>query len=487
MGLYNDILLFKEKYQKNLLKTIANESLKKYSKDLIYSEPIDKNHFVYFNILSSIGFTVLDSKVHKIYALIDNQKTPKDIYNILLHEDKNLTFKKVINIVDKLRQRQLLWINEPISFGKSKYENSKKITVWFHITNNCNLRCNYCFVHKSSEKMDETLIYKSINKIFKSAKKKNVKTIALGIAGGEPLLVFNNVEKLLKYAYEKANIYNIQFLPGIATNGTLITEKVAKTLKKYNVFVKLSLDGLGKYNDINRHFANGKGSFKFVQKGLKNIIKYKLDWATNTVITEKSVVGLPKFAEWLLKKKIYFNFSFFRDNPASPKKQNLINNKFISYLKNTYKIIEEKIPSYRLTEFLLDRVTFEGPHKRCCGIGSNYLAINHKGKILSCPLFDEKIIGDITKDDPIDTMINKCIINKKVNVGNVKKCQTCIWRFSCAGGCPLLTYYNYGKYNVPTPVCKLIKSLAPTIVRIEGKRLLKYNLSQQLILFNNFN
>jgi uncharacterized protein len=30
------------------------------------------------------------------------------------------------------------------------------LTAWLHVTNGCNLRCPYCYVTKSAEKMDES-------------------------------------------------------------------------------------------------------------------------------------------------------------------------------------------------------------------------------------------------------------------------------------------------------------------------------------------
>jgi uncharacterized protein len=42
---------------------------------------------------------------------------------------------------------------------------------WLHITNACNLDCPYCYVRKSSARMDETTGLKALRHIFDTTRR----------------------------------------------------------------------------------------------------------------------------------------------------------------------------------------------------------------------------------------------------------------------------------------------------------------------------
>jgi uncharacterized protein len=52
-------------------------------------------------------------------------------------------------------------------------------------------------------------------------------------------------------------------------------------------------------------------------------------------------------------------------------------------------------------------------------------------------------------------------------------CQSCPFRFHCAGGCPLETYRATGRWDVRSPHCRIYQTLLPAALRLEGLRLMK--------------
>src|SRR5438445_5551374 len=48
---------------------------------------------------------------------------------------------------------------------------SDTLTAWLHVTNACNLRCQYCYVSKTNEHMSSHTAYNAVNAIFRSALK----------------------------------------------------------------------------------------------------------------------------------------------------------------------------------------------------------------------------------------------------------------------------------------------------------------------------
>lgn len=49
-----------------------------------------------------------------------------------------------------------------------------------------------------------------------------------------------------------------------------------------------------------------------------------------------------------------------------------------------------------------------------------------------------------------------------------------LWRYWCAGGCPVATFAATGRYDVKSPNCGIYKAIYPEALKLEGLRLLKY-------------
>lgn len=481
--IYKLILKEREKELSKLEKLFHDKIFYKYSNNEMYEAKTGKKHHVFFNVMGCYGLTVVDEKTYEIYKLIDGKKTSYQIYKLFKAEHKDTTYRKIVDILNKLVHQQVIYGSHRISWKIYDQDKIYQLIVWFHITNNCNLRCDYCYVHKTPDHMSDKVIKKSIDEIFDSAKEKGIKQIYIGVAGGEPLLRFSKVLEVYDLAKEKAKKTKIRFMPGIVTNGTLITEKIAEKLKEYNAKVRVSLDGYGKYNDISRHFADRTGSFKYVSKGIEILLKYGVKFDINIVITQENIISLPKFTKWLLDKKIPFQYSFCRDNPVSTHKQNLNEIEFIKYMKKAYKVIWDNLPAEKIIHNLLDRVYINLPHKRTCGFGHHYMMVNHKGEILGCPLLDNKIIGSISDKNIIDVMIEKSIMPKSINVDSIHECKNCIWKYVCCGGCPLLAYQKYGCFDKKTPMCEVHKQLIPELIQLEAERIKKYCIIPNLIVY----
>lgn len=62
---------------------------------------------------------------------------------------------------------------------------------------------------------------------------------------------------------------------------------------------------------------------------------------------------------------------------------------------------------------------------------------------------------------------------QNLSVEEKEGCKTCLWKYWCAGGCPLSTFRATGRYDVKSPNCHIYKALYPEVVRLEGLRLLR--------------
>jgi His-Xaa-Ser system radical SAM maturase HxsB len=136
------------------------------------------------------------------------------------------------------------------------------------ITLRCNHRCNYC--HASSQDADTQKFDMNIEtarQVVETIFMSPSPYIKIEFQGGEPLLNFNAVKEIIRYA-EKINKQKQKYLSFVlCTNLTLIDESILRFLKEHNVLISTSLDGSKDIHDANRILRKGGSSYDtFLEK-----------------------------------------------------------------------------------------------------------------------------------------------------------------------------------------------------------------------------
>lgn len=439
-----------------------------------YTDRVEDFLLVY-NPISEKGISVLSKEAAFLFKQINNKKTISDIFFAAKEIDSNIEISDIVKVFKDFLTSEIVYFDSPKNKTKLFAKKPKHLGVWLHITNQCNLRCTYCYVWKSQDKMSEETGKKSIKKIISDSKRYGFKKITIKFSGGEPLLEFPLILDLVHLGRKLAKQAKIEIDFVVLTNGVLLSEKIAKKLKEENLRAAVSLDGLGKYNDRQRIFPNGLGSFQYVEKGIQNLQKAKVPFNVSVTITSKNIENIPDLTKYLLERNIPFAFNFYRENHFVKEELEGDDKKLIKHLKKAYKIIYENPPRYSLINGLLDRVTFKRPHLYPCGMGNSYIVVRHDGKIVSCQMTLERPIGSIDDKDLIKTMKDGNFIRpKNLTVEGKTPCNTCQWKYICCGGCPLLTFREKGKYTLNSPYCSVYKALIPEVLKVEAKRLIKY-------------
>lgn len=137
--------------------------------------------------------------------------------------------------------------------------NHKKIMLI--ITENCNLRCIYCY---EKNKNGKSMTFETAKEILDRtyADMDGYESMVIELHGGEPFLNFTLIKKIDEYVIE--NYGNIPVLFRMITNGTLVHGEVQQWLssraERYELM--LSIDGKQDQHDQNRKQIGGKGSFR---------------------------------------------------------------------------------------------------------------------------------------------------------------------------------------------------------------------------------
>ncbi len=147
--------------------------------------------------------------------------------------------------------------------------------ITLQVTQQCNLRCNYCVYshpdgdfqrNHSSKHMTFEVAKKAIDYLIKSSR--DSKSLYFSFYGGEPLLEFKLIKQCIEYIKESVEGKVLQF--NMTTNGTIINDEIISYFETNNVSLLISLDGPKEVHNKNRRFAsNGKGSFDSVMENLE--------------------------------------------------------------------------------------------------------------------------------------------------------------------------------------------------------------------------
>ena len=128
----------------------------------------------------------------------------------------------------KTKKHQAIKFNENLPIKKQP-----PVFLQFAITNNCNLRCSYCYANSSPQKDGKWDLNSAFN-FLKQASESGVTAVAFG--GGEPFVLewFLPLLKMVR-----------KYLPmeiSVTTNATLINTEIANDLKSLNIEIRVSIN-----------------------------------------------------------------------------------------------------------------------------------------------------------------------------------------------------------------------------------------------------
>ena len=338
-----------------------------------------------------------------------------------------------------------------------------------HIAHTCNLNCSYCFASQGKYHGERAVMSYEVGKraldflIENSGTRRNLE---VDFFGGEPLLNFDVVKDLVKYArsIEKEKGKNFRFT--LTTNGVLIDDDVIDFANKEMSNVVLSLDGRKEIHDRFRVDYAGNGSFDKIVPKFQKLVEARE--GKNYYMRGTFTHANPDFLEDI---KVMLDLGF---NELSMEPVVCASGDPAELTDEDMKIVCDQYE--KLAELMLQRhkegrpFTFYhymidlkgGPciYKRIsgCGSGTEYMAVTPWGDLYPCHQFvgDEKYrLGDIYVG-----VTNKAIQDEFLacNVYAKEECRDCWARLYCSGGCAANAYHATGSVTgIYKKGCELFK------------------------------
>lgn len=164
-----------------------------------------------------------------------------------------------------------------------QFSHDKTPVIVWNITNQCNLKCIHCYAHAKAKPVNNELSFTEGKSLINDLADFHVPVILF--SGGEPLSR-KDLPDLAAYAVDKG------MRAVISTNGTLISQKIAHTLKEIGLsYVGISIDGM---QEINDRFRGVKGAFKSAMDGIKNCLNAGIKVGLRFTINKYNITEIPK-------------------------------------------------------------------------------------------------------------------------------------------------------------------------------------------------
>jgi uncharacterized protein len=171
------------------------------------------------------------------------------------------------------------------------------------ITQQCNQRCDYCFVRdKTSQRMSEEVAFQAVDFLFSHAQERE----GLGILffGGEPLLEFPLIKKVVRYARKRATECDVSISFDTTTNGTLLDEEMLAFFRDEGVRYLLSIDGERADHDRHRRLVGGGSSFDAVVPKIRLFKRYQPWQGSRITVHPEAAPNMRKNVEFLFSEGI---------------------------------------------------------------------------------------------------------------------------------------------------------------------------------------
>lgn len=331
----------------------------------------------------------------------------------------------------------------------------KSLSVTFHLTHHCNLRCSYCYTgEKLPIAMTHVTIDQSIHFLQEEIKKMGATRLNITFFGGEPLI---EKEKIFYIISQLSDLVNVETFYRMSTNGTLLNEDLMKKLYDHGVFVSLSIDGHPDVHDKHRVDVSGKPTSHKVAKAAA--IMLECNPATNV-----TCVLSPDTASELCRSVDYiFNLGFRYITTTLDYSADWDLGHFATLKKSYQQLSEWYVDKMEKNErfylsFFDERIRTRThkplhAHERCL-IGTKQFSIAPNGELYPCIQFvktnslPEFMIGHV--DQGVDQSCQSHIHN--LSEKEKPECAGCKLEARCSKWCSCINFMSTGRVDQASPI-----------------------------------
>ncbi len=351
-----------------------------------------------------------------------------------------------------------------------------------HVAHTCNLNCEYCFASQGKFHGERALMSFETGRAALDFLVKNSGTrrnLEVDFFGGEPLMNFDVVKRLVAYArsVEKEAGKNFRFT--LTTNGMLIDDDVIDFANRECSNVVLSLDGRREVHDRFRVDYAGRGSYDRIVPKFKRLVEARggrnyYMRGTFTHLNPDFLKDIETMLDLGFTELSMEPVVCAEGDPYALTKEDMPII-FEQYEKLASLLIKRRREGKPFTfyHYMIDLKGGPCVYKRIsgCGSGTEYMAVTPWGDLYPCHQFvgEEKFrLGDVwhgVTNHEIQNEFASC------NVYAREECRDCWARLYCSGGCAANAYHATGSVRgVYKYGCELFKKRMECAIMAEVAR-----------------
>ena len=429
----------------------------------IFSIPLDKEKYLIYAPLKETAFICNRALLNSIF---DRCSRPL----LSISEDKVVK-------TDTFFLLHKLGFFQPEPFPKDQYlhQGIQYDAVILFLTNQCNLRCSYCYASAGEYKaaqMPWEIAKAGIDWVMSEVIQNRLPTITLGFhGGGEPTLNWDILTRATDYAQSLAEEGKIPLQVTGSFNGYWSKKVLHYVLRNFTE-LSLSFDGMPAVQNLQRPTADNKGSFRRVRETLLALDEAKFPYGIRMTVTNDSVDCLAE------------NISFVCDNFRPQKIQ--VEPVFVegrarrnrSAIINLDIFISQFIKAFRIAQkhhviLFYSGARLEALTPRFCMAACRALVITPEGDITTCfeiygrehLLSSRFIIGNYLGEGRFTLDKKKLRRHFRHTVERIPHCKACFCKWHCAGDCAIKTISGKtGDRFQPTGRCRLNQELTKFLI-----------------------
>jgi len=349
-----------------------------------------------------------------------------------------------------------------------------------HVAHTCNLNCAYCFASQGKYHGQRAVMPFEVGKQaldFLVAHSGTRHNLEVDFFGGEPLMNFDVVKRLVTYARAIEQEKGKHFRFTLTTNGMLIDDDVIDFANREMHNVVLSLDGRKEIHDRYRVDYAGNGSWDRVVPKFQRLVRAR--GGKNYYMRGTFTHANPDF---LADIRTMLDLGFTelsmepvvcpQDDPAALTKED------VAIVKQQYEELAflmldrwRQGRPFTFYHYMLDLA--DGPciYKRIsgCGSGTEYMAVTPWGDLYPCHQFvgEEAFrLGDVwrgVENETVRETFAAC------NVYARPECRDCWARLYCSGGCAANAWHATGSVRgVYAAGCELFRKRMECAIMLQA-------------------
>ncbi len=412
----------------------------------IFTIQLDEQRYLIYSPLKKIAFT-------------GNKALAEIIHSDITTSVENCAIQNKSDFIGLLREKGFF---NPEQTPSDEYSISGIAydTVILFLTNQCNLRCRYCYARSgeyASKMMSWDTARSAIDFAFLNTLENGISEFTLGFhGGGEPTVNFDVLRKSIDYAETLATRHNIKLNISGAFNGCWSVETLDYALNHFTE-ISISLDGLPDIQNSQRPKASGNGSFAEVDRTLRALDSANVKYGLRMTVTDDSVHRLSESVEYLCKNyrplKIQAEPVFEQGRATENKLAVQDLSLFVSEFIRGYEIAARHGIELFYSGARPDILT-----TRFCLAACRAFVVTTDGDITTCfesygrehPLSSHFIVGSSDKNGSFTIDTVKLDRYFSHTVYDNKHCAECFCKWHCAGDCAIKTMRHDQSFGYQT-------------------------------------